>query len=86
MAASSSDGAFSPVALGAPDCVLPHGSASGARTQCGVTRASEDGGDTWENLSLAGGGNSIAADLVGNVFVSGYTTEGVSYKRPAPTP
>lgn len=51
----------------------------------GVTRASVDGGATWANAEITGASYG-AADLVGNVFVGGYTTEGVIYKLPAPLP
>ncbi len=51
----------------------------------GMTRISVDGGASWLNAGISGGTHA-AADLVGNVFVGGSTTEGVIYKLPAPMP
>lgn len=49
----------------------------------GFVRVIEDGGATRYNADVAGG-QCVAADLAGSVFVGGYTTEGVIYKLPAP--
>lgn len=49
----------------------------------GFLRASTAYGAAWVSPNLPGVG-SVAADLAGNVFAGGYSTEGVVYKLPAP--
>lgn len=76
----------------ADDILAPSSDRSGAAADVpggmfivigGITRVSLNGGVTWLNAAITGG-THVAADLLGNIFVGGSTTEGVIYKLPAP--
>jgi hypothetical protein len=49
----------------------------------GVASVSDDGGNSWPPVPVPGAYVG-AADLVGNVFISGWSTEGMIHKLPAP--
>jgi hypothetical protein len=48
----------------------------------GVASVSEDGGNSWPPVPVPGT-RVAAADLVGNVFIGGWSTEGMIYRLPA---
>ncbi len=49
----------------------------------GVASVSDDGGNSWPPVPVPGA-YVAAADLIGNVFISGWSTEGMIYKLPVP--
>jgi len=48
-----------------------------------VASVSDDGGNSWPPVPVPGA-YVAAADLIGNVFISGWSTEGMIYKLPVP--